>query len=167
MLEWLKKHIIFLSVSSVGFIFLFVFLYFEYSAHNNDTGVLIRDLRETGFKTVLMHIMVFLAPLLSTLFAFLFERTHFYKKSLEQKVEARTASLRASEEKLRKLSEDLELKVEERTARLQESARYWRDTFDSTPYGIFIMDKDYTILRINRQITQLLGKGYDEIEGKK
>jgi PAS domain S-box-containing protein/putative nucleotidyltransferase with HDIG domain len=96
-----------------------------------------------------------------------FEKTLIYKKTLEQKVEERTSELKDSEEKYRHLSEELEHLVERRTERLHKSLRYWKDTFDATPYGIFIIDKEYRILRMNRYITQLLGKTYEEIEGKK
>ncbi|MBI4684999.1 MAG: HD domain-containing protein [Nitrospirae bacterium] len=114
-----------------------------------------------------MHIMLFLSPVISTTIGYLFEKIFFYKRGLEQKVEEKTAFLKTSEENLRKLSEELEIKVLERTKQLQESLHYWKDTFDSMPYSIIIADRQYKILRINKSLSQFLGKAPGEIEGKK
>ncbi len=167
MLKWIKRHIVLLSIAPSGFIFLFIYLYYDYAEHGKNIYGLVMHLTDTHIQDLLMHGMVSLAPVISTITGFLYERTLIYKRSLEQRVEERTVSLKVSEERFRRLSEELEQKVDERTKRLQESVHYWKDTFDSTPYGIFIIDKEYKILRLNRYITQLLGRTYEEIEGKK
>ncbi|MBI4691243.1 MAG: HD domain-containing protein [Nitrospirae bacterium] len=167
MFNRIKKHILFLSISPLGFIFLFVYLYSDYIDYGKNIYALINHLKTTYFPPLIIHIIVFTAPILSTTIGFLFERVLVYKRTLEKKVDERTASLKATEKRLRELSEHLEQEVLERTERLQKSIRYWTNTFDATPYGILIIDKDFNILRLNRYITELLGKDYDEIKDKK
>jgi len=166
-MNWIKKHITSLSISSIGFILLFIYLYYDYVEYGKDIYSLIEHLTDLRFHDLLMHGMIFLAPVITIIIGILFEKTLIYKKTLEQKVEERTTELKESEEKYKKLSEELEHLVERRTERLHKSLRYWKDTFDSTPYGIFIIDKEFKILRLNKYITQLLGRTYAEIEGKK
>lgn len=167
MIRWIKRHLASLSISSIGFVFLSIYLYYDYVEHGETIEGLIGHLRDVHFDAILMHGMVLLAPVISITTALLYQKALTSKNTLERKVEERTASLRESEEKFRRLSEELEQKIEEMTKRLQGSLHYWKDTFDSTPYGIFIIDKEYKILRANKYITQLSGKTYDEIEGKK
>jgi PAS domain S-box-containing protein len=51
--------------------------------------------------------------------------------------------------------------------RLRRSEETWKRSFDAASEGIFILDKDLTVIRHNRALAELLGKRPEEIIGKK
>lgn len=50
---------------------------------------------------------------------------------------------------------------------LKESAMEWRDTFDTMPNGVMLLDKDITIKKINKYMIDVMGLSFDEAIGKK
>jgi PAS domain S-box-containing protein len=52
-------------------------------------------------------------------------------------------------------------------AALVDAAREWSTSFDAMPEGVSIHAPDRTILRVNRSLCRLLGKGEEEIVGRK
>lgn len=84
------------------------------------------------------HIMIFLAPFISTAMGYL--------------VNARIMLLRktqASEKKLGRASEE------------------WNATFDSMPYGVMLIDREFNIARTNDYIAKISGNPIKELIGKK
>jgi len=48
---------------------------------------------------------------------------------------------------------------------LTAAAQQWRDTFDAISDGVLLLDSDYTVLRCNKAMAELLGKPFREIVG--
>ena len=55
--------------------------------------------------------------------------------------------------------------------KLIHAAEEWRTTFDAMPYGVFLLDRDFRIIRANKYVSAMCaislpdikGKSYDEI----
>ena len=80
-------------------------------------------------------------------------------QELERQVRQRTADLQA-------LNEDLSREITERSQTehaLTRAAENWRITFDSAKDLILMIDKDLTIIKVNKATTHFLGKPYHEI----
>ncbi|KAF0144708.1 MAG: Signal transduction histidine kinase [Nitrospirae bacterium] len=75
MQKWIKKYLAALLIAPVGYIFLLGYLYYDYTEHNRDVAGLIKHLTETHVADILMHGMIFLAPVISTIIAILFQQT--------------------------------------------------------------------------------------------
>lgn len=52
-------------------------------------------------------------------------------------------------------------------ANLKRASEEWRATFDSMPYGVMLLDSDFTILRANKYIAGVSGIPIEELRGKK
>jgi PAS domain S-box-containing protein len=50
---------------------------------------------------------------------------------------------------------------------LKKSAEEWANTFESVPDGIFLLDREYRILRINRSAQELIGKDASYAMGRR
>ncbi|MEW6067651.1 MAG: HD domain-containing phosphohydrolase [Nitrospirota bacterium] len=50
---------------------------------------------------------------------------------------------------------------------LKHAADEWRQTFDSMPYGVILLDMDLNIIRTNEYFSKLIEKPFNEIIGKK
>lgn len=71
----IKKYFAALLIAPTGYIFLLGYLYYDYIEHNRDVAELIKHLKETHIADILMHGMIFLAPVISTIIAILFQQT--------------------------------------------------------------------------------------------
>ena len=84
MQKWIKKYLIASLIAPIGYILLLGYLYYDYIEHNREVAELIKHLTETHIADILMHSMIFLAPVISTIIAILFQRTLTgYQKSEE------------------------------------------------------------------------------------
>ncbi len=84
------------------------------------------------------HIMIAIAPFISTATGYLVnERTKLLRKT------------QASEKKLMRASDE------------------WRETFDSMPYGVMLLDSEFNIARTNRYIETLSGIPVKELISRK
>ncbi len=86
-----------------------------------------------------------------------------HREHLEELVENRTAELKEANTKLqqeiserRKLQDLLSLDKKE-----------WEETFDIISDAIMIIDKDFTVIRVNKAAKQMLGLSFREIIGQK
>jgi putative nucleotidyltransferase with HDIG domain len=59
------------------------------------------------------------------------------------------------------------IKTEQSRKKLVNAAHEWVTTFDSMPYGVFLTDKDCTIMRANKYITDLSGISVKDIISNK
>lgn len=75
MQKWIKKYLIASLIASIGYILLLGYLYYDYIEHNRDIAETINHLTETHISDILMHGMIFLAPVISTIVAILFQQT--------------------------------------------------------------------------------------------
>lgn len=50
---------------------------------------------------------------------------------------------------------------------IQSAAREWAETFDSMPEGVSIHTQDFEIMNVNASLCRMLGKGKEELLGKK
>jgi PAS domain S-box-containing protein/putative nucleotidyltransferase with HDIG domain len=50
---------------------------------------------------------------------------------------------------------------------IEHASEEWRETFDSMPYGIMLLDRDYNIIRTNNYISQLTAIPIKELIGRK
>ncbi len=63
--------------------------------------------------------------------------------------------------------------IEERTQRkkseemLMNASKHWRETFDSMPYGVMLIDREFNIIKTNDYISKLTGIPIKELIGKK
>jgi PAS domain S-box-containing protein len=57
--------------------------------------------------------------------------------------------------------------VKNTVAKLQKSEARWEKSFNATSEGLFILDNDLTIIQNNRVFAEMLGKGSEEIIGRK
>jgi PAS domain S-box-containing protein/putative nucleotidyltransferase with HDIG domain len=55
---------------------------------------------------------------------------------------------------------------EEYNRRLMRAVEEWRMTFDSMPYGVFLLDRDSRIVRANKYISVMYGISMTEVKGK-
>jgi putative nucleotidyltransferase with HDIG domain/PAS domain S-box-containing protein len=55
------------------------------------------------------------------------------------------------------------VKTQQSEKELKHAAREWRTTFDSMPYGVMLVDKDFNIIRTNDYISKLLGISLKEL----
>jgi len=51
--------------------------------------------------------------------------------------------------------------------KLKNSAQAWRETFDSMPYGVMLVDKEFNVIRANTYIAEIGGAPIQEIPGRK
>ncbi|MFZ3136291.1 MAG: HD domain-containing phosphohydrolase [Thermodesulfovibrionales bacterium] len=51
--------------------------------------------------------------------------------------------------------------------KLQHAANEWRITFDSMPYGVMLLDREFNIIRTNNHISRLIGIPIEDVIGKK
>ena len=58
-------------------------------------------------------------------------------------------------------------KLQDYEYKLIKAAREWRDTFDSIQDALFIQDKDYKIIRVNRAFCEIVDMDPREVIGKK
>ncbi|MEW6675898.1 MAG: PAS domain-containing protein [Nitrospirota bacterium] len=60
--------------------------------------------------------------------------------------------------------------INERTnygKKLKRAAEEWRTTFDSMPYGVMLLDREFNIIKTNDYISELTGIPIKELIGKK
>ncbi len=50
---------------------------------------------------------------------------------------------------------------------LINTSREWRETFDSMPYGVLLIDADFNIVRINKYVSTLFNTSISDIPGRK
>ncbi len=50
---------------------------------------------------------------------------------------------------------------------LDHAAEEWRGTFDSMPYGVMLLDREFNVMRTNGYISRLLGIPFKDILGRK
>jgi PAS domain S-box-containing protein/putative nucleotidyltransferase with HDIG domain len=50
--------------------------------------------------------------------------------------------------------------------RLMHAAEEWRMTFDSMPYGVLLLDRDFRIIRVNKYVSAIYGISITEVKGK-
>lgn len=62
--------------------------------------------------------------------------------------------------------EDISDKLEYEN-KLLKAAEAWRETFDSLPYGVMLIDKDLYIIRVNNYIVKTYNQPYENIIGRK
>lgn len=105
--------------------------------------------------------------------AALFVASLFWSRSLQKRVEMRTAELRASEEALRKAHAELEQRVEERTVELKKANRHLRVSeqekslvLNSTMDLVAYFDTDMKILWANRRAASLANMSPEELRGR-
>ncbi|MEW6569574.1 MAG: HD domain-containing phosphohydrolase [Nitrospirota bacterium] len=48
---------------------------------------------------------------------------------------------------------------------LLDAAKQWRSTFDSMPYGVMVLDRNFKVVRVNEYISTLIGRPIKEIIG--
>ncbi len=85
------------------------------------------------------------------------------KENLEQTVNHRTAELRQSNDSL-----DRRVKEQQRIeAALVSINDEFIQIFNSAPDGMHVVDKNHTVIRVNRAYSTLLGKQPEEIQGRK
>ena len=85
------------------------------------------------------------------------------QQNLEFIVANRTATLRETNEKL-----DGKIKEQEKTeASLTAIKDEFIQIFNSAPYGMHVIDRDFNIIRANRAYCQLIGKAIEEVEDHK
>ncbi|MBI5205822.1 MAG: GAF domain-containing protein [Nitrospirae bacterium] len=70
----IKRYIAPLLIAPIGYILLLGYLYYDYIEHNRDVAEIIQHLTETHIADILMHGMIFLAPVISTIIAILFQK---------------------------------------------------------------------------------------------
>lgn len=75
MRKWLKKYLTSLLIAPIGYILILGYLYYDYTEHNRDVAELIKHLTETHIADIIMHVMTFIAPVISTIIAILFQQT--------------------------------------------------------------------------------------------
>ena len=99
------------------------------------------------------------------------ERTADLEKTNERLKEEIAVRKRAEEE-LRKSQVHLERLVDERTAalretnaRLLEAKNEWERTFDAVPDLVFLIDKEYRIVRANKVLADRLGLTWSQVIG--
>jgi PAS domain S-box-containing protein/putative nucleotidyltransferase with HDIG domain len=51
--------------------------------------------------------------------------------------------------------------------KLEQSIGEWRTTFDSMPYGVMILDMDFTIKRVNKYVSELYNYSFTELIDRK
>jgi PAS domain S-box-containing protein len=68
--------------------------------------------------------------------------------------------------KSRSIVRDISARVHFKS-RLEQAVSEWRITFDSMPYGVMLIDKDFHIMRVNQYIQGLYGIPFESIVGKK
>lgn len=66
-------------------------------------------------------------------------------------------------ERLKKVTDELKEKAEA----LAQAKADWELTFDLIGTGVAILDKNFTVVRVNKVLIQLLGKGESELVGKR
>ncbi len=57
------------------------------------------------------------------------------------------------------------LRMRQAERREREAARFWQVTFDSISHGVCLIDADGRVQRVNRAMTELLGKPAEELTG--
>jgi putative nucleotidyltransferase with HDIG domain/PAS domain S-box-containing protein len=70
---------------------------------------------------------------------------------------------------LNKTIESIDREITERKTyetKLQRASEEWRATFDSMPYGVFLIDMDFTILRANKYVSLSFDVPLEYIKGK-
>jgi len=55
---------------------------------------------------------------------------------------------------------------EEYNKKLMCAVEEWRMTFDSMPYGVFLLDRNFRIIRVNKYISAMYGISMTEVKGK-
>lgn len=73
---------------------------------------------------------------------------------------------RLAEIALRRTLEDLEAEVRVRTAAFRESEERFRKAFDVAPHGMVLAKPDCTLIRVNREFSNMLGYAPEELEGR-
>ena len=68
--------------------------------------------------------------------------------------------------KSRSIVRDISARVHYKS-KLEQAVNEWRITFDSMPYGVMLIDKDFHIMRVNQYIQGLYGIPFENIVGKK
>ncbi len=66
----------------------------------------------------------------------------------------------------RSIVRDISARVSYRK-KLEHSIEEWRATFDSMPYGVLLLDKEFNIIRANNYISTLIGTPINAVIGKK
>ncbi len=71
-----------------------------------------------------------------------------------------------ADESVRRLNAELERRVEERTAQLEENQRRFVDLFEFSPDALVMVDRQGTIVQVNRQTEALFGWTRGELAGQ-
>ncbi|MFL5812588.1 MAG: PAS domain S-box protein, partial [Bdellovibrionia bacterium] len=71
-----------------------------------------------------------------------------------------------SEEALRKSHDELESKVAQRTSALRQSEKQLEDVLESTADGFIALDKNFTVIRVNRNQERISGLSRDKTIGR-
>ncbi len=96
-------------------------------------------------------------------YSYLVQHNLNYIENLEQLIFEKTTELQKQNQKLRE-----EIKERERVQKLIEHAkREWESTIDAIPDMIALIDRDYTILRLNMAMAAAIGMSPREAVGKR
>ncbi|MFX1326014.1 MAG: PAS domain S-box protein, partial [Promethearchaeota archaeon] len=87
-------------------------------------------------------------------------------KNLTQAIIQDITELKESEEKLRILNKELEQIIRERTKELIESEEKFRHLYESSPYGIVLLNSEGIIIDLNSTISTMFGYKKDDLLGK-
>jgi PAS domain S-box-containing protein len=71
-----------------------------------------------------------------------------------------------AEDEVQRLNAELEQRVQTRTAELRASEERFRTIFESAPIGIMTADRDGRVRHANRALQEMLGYGLGELQGK-
>lgn len=87
------------------------------------------------------------------------------RRALEE--QRQKTALRRAEENLRALNADLEARVHLRTAELETANAFLNSVIHTIPYQVMVKNADdLKLVRVNRAMEQLTGRGQDELLGK-
>lgn len=96
-------------------------------------------------------------------------RLHRLRYSVRRAIAERQhmATLRQAEEDLRALNADLEARVHLRTAELETANAFLNSVIEHIPYQVIVKDaKDLKVVRVNRSMEAMTGRGEQELLGK-